>query len=370
MQSSQPLLTIAIPTYNRRRYLEELLLCLQPQLVKQPRVELVISDNASDDDTEQMVEVFQKQGLILRYTRNSTNIGPDANFARCFEIATGKYFWILGDDDLLTPLAIDQLLSLLEEGERTGDFDLVYLSSFGFTGDYRLPSEAERKDRLGRFAEIVTEGDYFLGKINALIGLVSANILNRDRWLERARPPIRELENTFLPQVGLFFPLLHTRCRVLYVWERLLAYRSFNSGGWGICEVFGLSMHRIASRYFVSEPNLTRALMNGVLRYWMCDTIIKMRLGKEANMKQENFIRTLQPVFRTNWRYWVFIYPVAVFPLRVAKVIYYFLRVVNKSTRIAQGVIRHLLYHGKYLRPETLEIDVFCNDKVTVESDL
>jgi hypothetical protein len=50
MQPSRPLLTIAIPTYNRCRYLEELLLCLQPQLVEQPRVELVISDNASAAD--------------------------------------------------------------------------------------------------------------------------------------------------------------------------------------------------------------------------------------------------------------------------------------------------------------------------------
>ena len=47
MPPERPLLTIAIPTYNRSEYLAQLLTALAPQLAREPRVELLISDNAS-----------------------------------------------------------------------------------------------------------------------------------------------------------------------------------------------------------------------------------------------------------------------------------------------------------------------------------
>ena len=103
MQDNHPLLTIAIPTYNRDRYLEELLVCLGPQLKDRPEVQLLISDNASQDGTREMVETFQRQGLVVRYVRNAENIGPDGNFAQCFDLAEGKYFLLFGDDDLVLP---------------------------------------------------------------------------------------------------------------------------------------------------------------------------------------------------------------------------------------------------------------------------
>ena len=50
--SVRPVLTIAIPTYNRCDYLQKLLAVLHDQIACEPRVELVISDNASTDKTE------------------------------------------------------------------------------------------------------------------------------------------------------------------------------------------------------------------------------------------------------------------------------------------------------------------------------
>ena len=94
---AKPLLTIAIPTYNRARYLKELLTVLFDQLRDEPRVELIISNNATPDETPAVVNEFVKRGLQVRYLCNETNIGPDANFLQCFEQARGKYVWILGD---------------------------------------------------------------------------------------------------------------------------------------------------------------------------------------------------------------------------------------------------------------------------------
>ncbi len=224
-----PLLSITIPTYNRALFLAELLESLVPELQNEPRVELLVSDNASTDSTPELITRMASRGARLRSLRNAQNIGSDANFLQCLDEARGKYVWVLGDDDLLTPGAVGQLLSLLEHAElpdelgRPQDFDLVYLSSFGFSGRYAAPSPGQVEDRLGRFAEVVDSGPYFLEKVNALVGLISAIVINKQRLRALPHPPIDNLRDTNLIQAGWIFPLLHRRCRVLYVWQRLLA---------------------------------------------------------------------------------------------------------------------------------------------------
>jgi len=348
---SKPLLTLAIPTFNRATYLAELLEALLPQLagLAAQTIELLISDNCSEDETAAMVAAFQRRGLPCRYVRNPRNIGSDANFLQCLNLATGQYVWVMGDDDLLVPHAIADLLSLLSQEE----FDLIYLSSFGFSGQYdpHHPSHNSH-DKLGRYAEVVTDGDYFLEKVNALIGLISVNIVNKDRLLATPHPPIESLNDSNLMQTGWLFPLIHRRCRILYVWERLLAYRSNNSTGWGAAEVFGIRLQSIAKQYFAAEPILAQSLMNGVLRYWLFEKIFAMRRGEENEaMNSEDFARILGPIFRNNWRYWVFVYPVAELPLPLAKFVHGLLAGLNKLTRIVQAVWRHLLRRSRLLRP-------------------
>ena len=344
MPDARPLLSLTIPTYNRSVYLAELLECLLPQLAGEPRIELIISDNASSDDTPQMLQSFAARGLVMQYLRNPENLGPDANFLICLDKARGKYVWVMGDDDLLTPNAIRQLLSLLTYEE----YDLVHLSSVGFSGDFRPTG---KQDPLGRFAELVTDGNYFLQKVNALIGLISANIVNKDRLLATPHPAISSLNETNLLQVGWLFPVISCKCRILYVWERLLFYRNFNSGGWGICEVFGLRLNTIACRYFAAEPSLAENLTNGILTTWMPDQIMQMRLGREKAMESEDFASKLGPAFRSNWRYWILVYPLANAPLALAKPIHRASRLITNSVRAAWGVARYILHRGDIRTP-------------------
>jgi len=342
----QPLLTIAIPTFNREFYLMELLESLLPQFadLAPDFAELIVSDNCSEDLTSGMVASFQERGLPCRLIQNETNLGADGNFLQCLNVALGQYVWVLGDDDLIEPGAIATLLNLLQQSE----YDLVYLSSYAFHNDRR---SGPIEDKLGRIAEVVTDGVYFLEKVNALIGLISVNIVNKNRLLATAHPPIEQLNDTNLIQVGWLFPLVHQRMSVLFLWRRLVGYRSYNSGGWGICEVFGIRLERIARQYFAAEPMLAQALMNGVLRYWLCDAILEMRRGRHARMNEENFANDIRHLFHRNWIYWVFVYPMAELPLPVAEAVHRVLALVNKLNRIVQGVYRHVFRRGRYLVP-------------------
>lgn len=109
-----PLLTIAIPTYNRSRYLAELL----PEIIRQSqdedagKLEILVLDNASTDGTQALVEGQRSDSL--RYVRNPENIGADRNFIKCVEMARGRYVWLFGDDEILRPQGIRRVLTRLQ----------------------------------------------------------------------------------------------------------------------------------------------------------------------------------------------------------------------------------------------------------------
>lgn len=112
-----PLLSICIPTYNRSHLLCHLLRCLGREysgLSEQGEVEIIVSDNCSEDGTPSVVKDFQEL-IPIRYYRNEQNIGGTANILQTPSLATGVFCWIVGDDDLLVPGALVQVLQLLQQ---------------------------------------------------------------------------------------------------------------------------------------------------------------------------------------------------------------------------------------------------------------
>jgi glycosyltransferase involved in cell wall biosynthesis len=96
--SSSPLVTIAIPTYNRAdSYLPQTLKSALNQTY--PNLEIIVSDNCSTDGTKAFVSGIADPRL--RYFRHDVNIGASANGNFCVKQAKGKYLLMLHDDDLI-----------------------------------------------------------------------------------------------------------------------------------------------------------------------------------------------------------------------------------------------------------------------------
>lgn len=101
-------LTIAIPTYNRSAKLISLLIFLDKEIHQLDdqhisEIEVLISDNCSNDDTEKCVTDYLRHfssEYSIKYNRNKTNLGIEGNYKTLAELAIGKYFWVLGDDDI------------------------------------------------------------------------------------------------------------------------------------------------------------------------------------------------------------------------------------------------------------------------------
>lgn len=96
--STAPMVSIAIPTYNRAdSYLKEAIQSALNQTYQ--NFEIIVSDNCSSDNTELLVKNFQDPRI--RYFRQTTNIGQNNNCNFCLAQAGGKYFMLLYDDDLI-----------------------------------------------------------------------------------------------------------------------------------------------------------------------------------------------------------------------------------------------------------------------------
>lgn len=107
----KPKISICIPTFNRAQLLSVTLQCIVDQTV-QPD-EVIVIDNASTDNTADIVASFKKSGID--YIRNNKNIGMAGNYNRCVELATNEFFTILPSDDLIAPNWYKQWINVISK---------------------------------------------------------------------------------------------------------------------------------------------------------------------------------------------------------------------------------------------------------------
>ncbi len=311
MQASRPILTLAIPTYNRMGQLAELLTVLKEQAAIHPEVEILVSDNASADETTAIVQRFIDEDMQIDYHRHAVNIGADANFVSCFHRARGKYFWICGDDDIIVPGALDTLVWHLQQEE----FDLVYLTSYGFRTDYVAERQA---DPFGRRSHIIRSELHYSKAVNIMFTFISGMVVNKDRLLEIPHEDPSAFIGSTLVQLSWTLPLLLRHRRSLILWDRLVAARQGNTGGYAIGEVFGDSLFTVIQRCLKERPDLAATILNFSLRRWFPSILYDVRLDPKQTLSIGSAQSGLQRTYGNNVRYWLFTYPVLKLPLPLA----------------------------------------------------
>lgn len=190
-------LSIVIPTYNRSKFLSECLYALISELGEYS-IEICISDNASDDDTQIVVENISKEYKFIRYSKNKFNCGPSNNIAIALEMARSKYIWLFGDTYTIPKGSIKKILGLVQNNDiysaiilnRKNDPSLIP------TKDYNDPNE------------LLSELGWTSTCLATLIyrkDLINKEIL--DRYM-----------STYFPQTGLIFEAAYKKDFLLH-WE-------------------------------------------------------------------------------------------------------------------------------------------------------
>lgn len=306
------LLTISIPTYNRSFYLNQLLDSLCAQLVGvQPKVELLIVDNDSPDNTSAVVNSYE-DSCTIRYIKNERNIGPDHNFIKCLSEANGKYVLLFGDDDLFLEGSIQYLIDVLS----SGDYGVVHLKVLSFSDEDQV---VDRSIRYEDGKHIVGPKDFMsLAHINTTF--ISANIINK-QYFEASIPSVFLKSN--LAQLAWTFNAALSAKDNFFVGDKLIAGRLFNSSGYDLCRVFVKNLNDIIDYYV--DRGFSRNVFSGTIKrllmvYYPAN-IVKSRCGHHK-VALDSCNHLLWKYYKNNIYYWVFIVPAMLLPKKIAWLIF------------------------------------------------
>ena len=142
-----PLLSICIPTYNRAEILDECLRLLVSNKGFSDEVEVIISDNCSEDNTQEISLKYVNAYPHVRYYRNEENIGGERNFLKVLSYANGLYIKLHNDYSAFTEDGLSNLINKIKSV--SNEKPLLFLAVNREIGEERLVNINELLDNVG-----------------------------------------------------------------------------------------------------------------------------------------------------------------------------------------------------------------------------
>ena len=194
--TAPPLVSIGLPVYNEERYVAETLDSLLAQDYE--NFEIVISDNASTDRTQEICLAYAARDPRVSYHRRATNGGAPENFNDSFRHSAGEYFTWASGHDRRAPSAIRECVQVLEVRR---DVILCYPRSFleDYTGQIvELDDDRLETTGLGTGRRLDATIRKF-GRYNAFHGVIRSSALRRTRLCQPCFGP----DNVLLAELSV-----------------------------------------------------------------------------------------------------------------------------------------------------------------------
>ena len=181
-RSDYPLITVAIPTYNRAELVKG---CVESALAQSyQNIEVMVSDNASPDDTLAVLKTIDDKRL--RVLTSPENVGAIENHAKCVREAKGDYVVLVSDDNYLDRNFLEKCVRLIRQEPGLpivmAAYDNLVIDEFYENERRVVPAILSKKLSTGIWDGIDILREYFQGKISAdsLSVLVRSDILRHN----------------------------------------------------------------------------------------------------------------------------------------------------------------------------------------------
>jgi glycosyltransferase involved in cell wall biosynthesis len=319
------LMTIAIPTYNRAQYLDQNLAQIQKQWSDTENlVELIVSNNCSPDNTDEIVQKYLKSGLPIRYNKNPENIGTK-NIELCFRLAAGKYVVVFADDEVFVDGALKAIINFI----KNEDFGVVYLTGYGYDKDWKRPAKRRPKFRLHTYNNLTK----FVKRINYFFTFISGNLVNKSMVDPNDIMPFPAGANVH--QMSWVFSALFKSKKNAVIEGGLIACKGEPGGSYHLAQIFGVNANEIFHKFIARGINIkyfkiiNRRLLSEFFPGW----IIQIRQRKKI-FHQEDYHKVLYPVFKDYPEYWLWTYPIIAWPLPLARFWFKIVEALPKPKRI------------------------------------
>jgi len=303
------ILSICIPTYNRSKYLAKALDSIVSSLRGfEDKGEIIISDNASTDDTPTVVKEYQVKYNFIKYNRNKENVF-DKNFFIAANLATGKYIWIFADDDKMEENAVSNVLELIKQ-----NYNLIVCN-------YSIWDSTFTKKLKNKFYRISKDIIYIdhneiLKKLGNKLQFLSSIVIKKDIFFN-----IDEEEYSSLHEYGISFAFslycgIMNNVKAVLIAKSLLRYRGNNSPitdkkTWYKYFATGTSLLFEGLRKKGYSDSAIYSAKNIVLKqYILHDISLRKRSGENLS----GLFKLIYPYYKNQLLFWIVIVPMLLSP--------------------------------------------------------
>lgn len=328
--NNRKLLTAAIPTFNRASFLK---ICLN-QIKKEfdglekdrkNLFEILISNNKSTDETELIISEFI-EGYCGGVTviNNKENIGGDKNIVQCYTMSVTNYVWIIGDDDVILPGGLNLVLSMLIDNS----IDILSVECKPFS-DFCTDFDSFHLDTKSKFS-IFNRPEKFTKRTNVYLTFISSIIIRTNYCNEAS---VKIAENSNLSQMCWVTALLIVGNKFAIIHQPVIGARKNNSGGYELVKVFGHNLQFVTRELLKAKPKLIKIIQNGVIVNFFPNFIVEMRRGRVNFVLNNDSLSILHKLYKSNLRYYIFIVPLVILPLFVAKIYIVLIKIFRRILR-------------------------------------
>lgn len=180
-----PRVSIGLPVYNGENFLRDALDSLLCQTYED--FEILISDNASTDQTQAICEEYAAKDKRIRYERQAVNSGAAANYNRTFKMARGELFKWAAHDDLCLPTFIERCVEALDLAGKGTVLAYTAATTIDADGEAIIPDPYAKGDYLYPRSEFaaarVVHTLRKMSMVNAVFGVIRSEELKKTRLI-------------------------------------------------------------------------------------------------------------------------------------------------------------------------------------------
>jgi len=301
-------LSICIPTYNRSKFLIECLnSVLNSVLDHKDNIEIIISDNASTDDTFDIVSKLKLEHPWIRYHRNDINIGGERNFRFAAALARGKYIWIFGDDDVME---VDAASKVLQGCHDSYDLIICNCSIWDKQMVVQLKSGLHDKKNL-----IYNDPNQILKLYGLHLGYISSVIIKKSLFFKLPSSEYESFVDYGFPfMYSVYAGIIDENCQAIYIPTPIVRNRSGNSGNYDWYKFFvtgsSLIFEALVSKGY--DKSAASFAKHAVLRDFVIPNVLQRKLFSDQYKK--GIWGLMFRYYKLDWLFWVVWIPVFLIP--------------------------------------------------------